>query len=268
MNNPNPETGGFRLLSSVSVLTGAGLAVVPAANVGSAAIVVDGFQHPLDDGGRQPVAAGEYLAPGRSPIDDWRIALHEAGHVVVGRVLGEEVGGVTIVEGPDYGGLTWGPQGNSARLSSTEKSDLCEKIGALMPGDGETRENAAEIYAHCHVRVTDLCSGTAAETLLHPDDEPWIAHSDIRQARMLASLVCSSEGAIDAYLAFGLAEAKALIVQHRAAVLAIAQALLIERTLNAEQIDDIIRRAPEAARRADWVLVEKNAADFAAGLES
>jgi hypothetical protein len=210
----------------------------------------------------------------RSPVDDWRTALHEAGHVVVGRVLGEEVGGVTIVEGPDYGGLTWGPQGNSARLSSTEKSDLCEKIGALMPGDGETRENAAEIYAHCHVRVTDLCSGTAAETLLHPDDEPWIAHSDIRQARMLASLVCSSESAIDAYLAFGLAEAKALIVQHRAAVLAIAQALLIERTLNSEQIDTIIAAVPERARRAEqarrsgWLLVEKNAADFAAGLES
>jgi hypothetical protein len=28
------------------------------------------------------------------------VALHEGGHVVVGRALGEEVGSVTIVEGP------------------------------------------------------------------------------------------------------------------------------------------------------------------------
>jgi hypothetical protein len=41
--------------------------------------------------------------------------------------------------------------------------------------------------------------------------------------RALASLICSSESAIDAYLAFGLAEAKALIIQHRDAVLAIAR---------------------------------------------
>jgi hypothetical protein len=52
-----------------------------------------------------------------------------------------------------------------------------------MPGDGEPRVNAAEIYAHVQVRVVDLCAGTASESLLYPDDEPWIARSDIRQAR-------------------------------------------------------------------------------------
>jgi hypothetical protein len=41
-------------------------------------------------------------------------------------------------------------------------------------------------------------------------------------------------------------------VQHRAAVLAIAVALLIHRTLGADQIDNIIASAPERARRADW----------------
>src|SRR6266851_7394048 len=153
-------------------------------------------------------------------------------HCVVGRVLGEEVGGCTIVPGADYGGLTWGPKGNSARLSSVdEEPDLCEKIGAMMPGPGESRSDVAEIFPHVHVGIVDLCAGTAAETLLHPDCEPWMAHSDIRQARMLASLICSSEPAIDAYLMFGLAEATALIVQHRAAVLAIAHALMVHRTL-------------------------------------
>jgi hypothetical protein len=117
-----------------------------------------------------------------------------------------------------------------------------------------------------HVRVVDLCAGTAAETLLHPDDAPWIAHSDIRQARALASIICTSEAAIDAYLLFGLAEAKALILQHREAVLAIAGALMGERTLNTEQIDAIISAAPESARRADWVKVLENATGWTIGI--
>jgi hypothetical protein len=205
---------------------------------------------------------------GRSELDDWRIALHEAGHTVVGRALGEEVGGVTIVEGPDYGGLTWGPKGNSSRLSSVdEQPDLCAMIAASMPAFGEPRVNAAEVFTLCHVRVVDLCAGTAAETLLHPACAPWIAHSDVREARKIASMVCTSDAAIDAYLAFGLAEAKAPIIEHRAAVWAIAEALMVHRTLDSTQIDNIIASAPELARRAEWARVLENATEFAAGLE-
>jgi hypothetical protein len=104
---------------------------------------------------------------------------------------------------------------------------------------------------------------------LFPDDAPWVAHSDIRQARALASIICTGEATIDAYLLFGLAEAKALILQHQAAVLAIAEVLMVERTLNAEQIDGIIAAAPENARRADWVKVLERAAghtDVASGI--
>jgi hypothetical protein len=73
---------------------------------------------------------------------------------------------------------------------------------------------------------------------LHPDCEPWVAHSDIWLARALASLICSSESAIDAYLMFGLAEAKALIIRHRDAVLAIANTLMIHRILGAVMIHE------------------------------
>jgi hypothetical protein len=66
---------------------------------------------------------------------------------------------------------------------------------------------------------------------------------------------------------FGLVEAKALITEHRAAVWAIAEALMIHRTLDAEQIDTIIAAAPERARRIDWNGVLENAACFTAGLE-
>jgi hypothetical protein len=211
----------------------------------------------------------ESTAAARSPVDDWRVAVHESGHVVVGRALGEEVAGVTIVPSEHFGGLTWGPKHVRSEFDGSSADDalvpdLCGKIAASMPGPGEPRIDAAEIYAHVHVRVVDLCAGTAAETLLFPDAAPWIAHSDIRQARALASIICTSETAIDAYLLFGLAEAKALIQQHRAAVLAIAEALMIERTLNAEQIDALISAAPERARRADWAGVVESAAGFVA----
>jgi hypothetical protein len=208
---------------------------------------------------------GADVGRNRSELDDWRTALHEGGHTVVGRALGAEIGGCTIIEGPDYGGLTWGPTGNSSRLSSVdEKPDICAQIAASMPGFGEPRENAAEVFTFCHVRVVDLCAGTAAETILHPACAPWVAHSDIREARKIASMVCTSESAVDAYLAFGLAEAKALIIEHRAAVWAIAEALMDHRTLDAEQIDNIIASAPALARRAEWARVIENAASFTA----
>jgi hypothetical protein len=69
--------------------------------------------------------------------------------------------------------------------------------------------------------------------------------------RKLAGTVCASEVAIDTYRKFGREEAKSLILRHRAEVLATAEALMMERTLNAEQIDTIIASAPERARRTD-----------------
>jgi len=54
----------------------------------------------------------------------------------------------------------------------------------------------------------------------------------------------------------------------RAAVLAIAEALMIHRTLDAAMIDTIIAAAPERARRADWAGVLKNSADFAVSVAS
>jgi hypothetical protein len=144
-----------------------------------------------------------------------------------------------------------------------------------MPKPGEDRETAADMYAHVFLRVTDLRAGTASESLLYPNAEPWVAHSDIRQARKFASIICTSDASIEALLLLGLEEAKSLVHQHRAAVLAIADALMLHRTLDAAMIDTIIECAvaqkahdDERARRAGWRLVEQNAADFSAGLET
>jgi hypothetical protein len=66
---------------------------------------------------------------------------------------------------------------------------------------------------------------------------------------------------------FGLIEAKALIIE-RAAVVAIAEALMIHSTLDAEQIDATIAAAPTLARRADWRRVVESAASFTGGQDA
>jgi hypothetical protein len=246
----------------VDKLVGEGQLENPASCSDQAAAVVCQQDH----GGSNSISrADDHDEAGR----DRRTAIHEASHCVVGRALGQEIAGCTIVPDDDYAGLTWGPAFDRSMLSNeNEVPDLCQAIGELMPQAGEPRVNAAEIFAHVHVRVVDLMAGTAGELLLHPECTPWVAHSDIRQARALVSMICTSEASIDAYLRFGAEEAKALIVQHRAAVLAIAEALMIHRTLDAEQIDTIIASAPERARRVDWAGVAENAGAFTARLKS
>jgi hypothetical protein len=274
MNNiqDQADAGGVCVSLASACSTGEGFRPV-AAVVGASDGGRSSFPNPDVDGLSVPPASDSTglarLQPasgvGRSELDDWRTALHEAGHVVVGKAIGLEVAGCTIVPGDGFGGLTWGPFFDRTMLSfDNDVPDLCEKIADLMPGPGEPRADVADVYEHVHSRVVDLCAGTAAETLLHPACAPWIAHSDVRKARATASIICSSDSAVDAYLAFGLAEAKALIEQHRAAVWAIAEALMVERTLNSEQIDTIIANAPVFARRAAWIGVLENAATFTA----
>jgi hypothetical protein len=120
---------------------------------------------------------------------------------------------------------------------------------------------AAEIFSHVHVRVVDLMAGTAGELLLRPGCPP-LPPVAITARRALASLIFSSEASITAYLEFGGEEARAPIGRHRAAVLAIAEALMIHRMLDAAMIDTIITAAPERSRRADWAKVMENAVHF------
>jgi hypothetical protein len=138
-----------------------------------------------------------------------------------------------------------------------------------MPGPGDPRSNVVDIVAHVHHRIIELMAGTAAEALLHADDPPWDALSDLRQARALASLVCTSEQSIEALICFGYEEALSIIGKHRGLVTAMAKALVShsERTLNADEIDKVIGEtlarealADAQARRVAWRGVTERAA--------
>src|ERR1700694_1181957 len=128
----------------------------------------------------------------RSPADDERIALHEGSHAFVGRLLGSPLGGVTIVAGDGFAGRCWGPEFESKFANGDDSTpSICARICALMPGPGEAREEASEIYAHVFVRVTELVAGTEGERLFCKA-EPWYAVDDERQALALAPLITSS----------------------------------------------------------------------------
>ena len=70
---------------------------------------------------------------GRSPEEDHRIAVHESGHAVAARVLGNPLGGATINPDPNgkYGGLVWGP-GYSVAYGNDDEADgvseICDKL--------------------------------------------------------------------------------------------------------------------------------------------
>jgi hypothetical protein len=209
-----------------------------------------------------PDAAGfELLGPipstcgaGRVPFNDTlRCAHHEAGHVIVRRALGTPVEGCTIdrdIAGPGLNGLVWSPDGREAPSQE---------------------EYAAQ-------RIVELAGGMEAERLLWPDREPKFARSDTRKAIGFASRVCDgSRKSIATLLELGRTEAFRILAAHRAALEAVAGALIEHGTLDAEQIDRVIAEAEllpaqrvEQNRRKEMAAMAAGAAAFVAahgGLE-
>jgi hypothetical protein len=200
---------------------------------------------------------------------DARVAQHEAAHLTVGRALGAAFGGASIVENPDlgYGGMVWGPDFKSHFAG--ESGAVIEQITNLMPCDGDTRDEAAEIYAHVHARVVELTAGSEAEKLQFGDN--WPATDDRMQERQFASLIFSSPEAQRIFIEACAAEARAILRRHADVVDALADVLIRYRTLDAAQIDDVISRAvaarqlaQEQDRRKRWQDVLASASRFKA----
>jgi len=231
--------------------------------------------------GRPPLAAsavaatkglGDQLADrdtGANPESrDYRIALHEAAHLTAGRCLGALFGGATIDADPALGfsGRCWGPDFELRFASEEDRSRFVAQIDMLMPEDGESHaENIA--YAHCLCSITQLSAGSEAERIHLGVARP--ATDDRKQERQLAALICSSEESCSALIAACTAEARAILRRHEHVLMALVEALLEHRTLNAEQIDQVIARAAAAKalseeheRRRSWQRTIEGAATF------
>jgi hypothetical protein len=202
------------------------------------------------DGGREAVT--------RTAADDMRVALHESNHAVVGRLLGQPLGGVTINAGDGFSDLCWGPTFQSKFTGGPSPSSLCAQIGRMMPAPGESRNSTADIFLHVHNRCTELVAGSVGEALFLPG-LPWDAVDDRAQERALASLICSSPEAAKAFIDFCAIEAAALLRPREHIVRALTKALLIRRAMTGAEVDTIIAAAvsaksaeDERQRRADW----------------
>src|SRR5260370_42407154 len=80
-------------------------------------------------------------ASGRSEEEDERISVHEGGHILAARLLGQPLGGATI--DPDasgkYGGLGWGPPPRGGVWEVEESDDRavpCAQVTAVSPDGG------------------------------------------------------------------------------------------------------------------------------------
>jgi hypothetical protein len=178
---------------------------------------------------------------------DRRIALHEAAHLTVGRALGASYGGATIEENLDLGfsGLCWGPEWEARFTGQT--SSVIAQLDALMPRDGDTRDDVAEIYKHVHTRVVELAAGSEAE-LLHLGDA-WLATDDRNQEQRLAALIYSSPEAQAIFIEACRAEARAILQRHADVLEALVGALIEHREIRAALIDETIAHAVAARSR-------------------
>src|SRR3984885_10945244 len=201
---------------------------------------------------------------------DERIAVHEAGHIVVARILGHSLGGATADPGPGYEGRVWGECYTEAFTNGRgDASHVREALAPLMPKPGEDRSSVSDVFGSVYGQCVELMAGRAAERMLLSDSEPVPPVDDLRQARELAMLICSSEEAIETFIAHCDVAAWDLLLPYGDVVMTLSIVLRIKRTLDGAEMDKIISDvqaqkglAIERVRRKRWQRVIENAAAF------
>jgi hypothetical protein len=216
---------------------------------------------------------GDLLTPSEAPIDRRRgLAFHESGHAVVMRALGIELGGATIGPANDYSGAVWGKDNNPKiffnKDSVTNCTDNCSRARALAPPLGVDRA-ASGFSKWMVVAITQMITclaGATAEHLLDGAPSKLSRHDEIIARKFAMSLVyCDSS--VDSLLDYARTEARNILENHWSAVVAVAEVLLANGTVTAQQIDaaisDGLTRGAmkvEFARRSQWNAIVANAA--------
>jgi hypothetical protein len=253
-----------------------GLSVPPASDsIGAAHDVANA----MGRAGRSELdGAGQYPVPGRSAEYNFRVAGHEIGHCIVMRALSAApIGFVEITRHNGYEGRCCRATYKPSQLNLEDQTgtilDGCARIEKLAPGLGSSRIESAELYIRAQTMVVELVAGSIAETILFPDFAPLRAEHDKIEARAVAALACASLASVDAMMAYAESEARNLINENLHVAVALVEALVDSKTgkLTGIEVDAVIEAAVaretqriETARRADWALVEKNAAEFSA----
>jgi hypothetical protein len=208
-------------------------------------------------------------AIGRVEETDRRVAIHEAGHAVAARLLGHPLGGATVDPGAGYEGRVWGERHMEAFTEGRgDAADVRQALASEMPQPGEDRRPVVDIFGNVYAQCIELTAGRAAEAMFL-DGEVSASADDLRQARELAMLICSSDLAIDTFIAHCNIAARDLLLPYGDVLMTLSMVLRIKRTLDGGEIDKIISdtqalkaRAIEHRRRADWRKRELAAASF------
>jgi hypothetical protein len=211
-------------------------------------------------------------ALGRSYDEDVRISLHESGHTIAQLLLGEPVGFVTVNPADGYEGCVRGEWGIRGFVKEGGKvldaGDVRAVLAPCMPLPGEDRAKVSDIFSTVHAKCIQYASGKVAERMLL-DGEPSFASDDIRQARELAALICSSEKAIDSFLDHCEIAAHDLLAPYVPLLMSLQLVLRIKRSLTGDEVNRVIATAlaqfdlaSERARRRRWAAVIDNAKHF------
>jgi hypothetical protein len=205
----------------------------------------------------------------RAFLSDDRVSVHEAGHGVAGRACGLSIRLATIdpeVAGEGRAGCVFGTPDDYACKELQEFSDA--PLFELVPpcADDFTTDElsfVAELRVKMYARIIQALAGTAAERLFFPDVTPMVATTDVQQAAALAKLIASDLKAAAALLDFARKDSARIVAAHRDQIAALADALIIERTLNGAAIDDILAGVSpamraERARRKEWAAMVAN----------
>jgi hypothetical protein len=170
------------------------------------------------------------------------VAYHESGHTAAYRLLGMPVARVTIepvvIDGFACEGLTWR---TLEPADGPSFDDLAGTLREMKPPLFDDRANIAGELLALHHRVIATLAGPIAEALFTVG--PMLPNVDADNARALAEVIVRSPAAVDAYLAYCAAEARGLLIGHRDAVVALAEALIQRRTLCGAKIDEVLRRS-------------------------
>jgi hypothetical protein len=207
--------------------------------------------------------------PGRSSNRDMRCAAHEIGHVLLVRILGDTIDGVTIDPGPGYEGQVSGPWSfQSFACGDVDATQIRAELEPKMPRAGEDHAPAADVVSQVTNQIIQCMGGRAAEKLVLRG-RPLPALDDYRQARELAAIICTSSKSIERFLKYCEQQAQDLLKPHIDLIFALLPVLRVRRTLTGTEVDEAIAvilrhfdQSAERERRRDWERRMESAKTF------
>jgi hypothetical protein len=139
----------------------------------------------------------------------------------------------------------------------------------FIPED-ESKVCVADWIVDTQEQLAGLVAGIEAEKIIVGDAaSPAAAGDDYEKAKSIARSICSSDCSALLLIEFARSEARTILSRHQAVLQAATDALLERRTLDGEQLDEIISAAlaresgeREKVRRASWFATISRAAEF------